>query len=150
MVFVRHLLMKTRSILAPRGLRLQIPQRYAVLLFAATCFVTSAHAEPGGQPGVRSINLVRQDKADMAVYSVVLDKRFDTADLDSLSRRIRQKAPKTKMILISFFLRGMTTQRGAWATSAFNPELDGFVVRINETTTTANPPDADLRIAAGQ
>jgi hypothetical protein len=78
---------------------------------------------------------------------VFLDKRLAVDELDTLSHRIRRSAPKTELLLISFFLRGMSPQQEAWATSYFTPKLDGFVVRINEATTAANPPDADLQTA---
>jgi hypothetical protein len=118
-----------------------------LLFLAVMCLASPIAAQSKQQAGVRAMRLVQHDAEEMAVYSVILDRRFDIAELDGLSKRIKRGAPKTKLILISFFLRGMTQERDAWATSSFDPSLDSFVVRINETTTTTNLPDRDLRIA---
>jgi hypothetical protein len=130
--------------------------RQCVLIYFAlavtACFalpVDISAAEPR-QRGVRSMQLVQHEPGVMAVYSVVLDRRFDTGELDTLSRSIKRNAPKTKLILISYFLRGMQPAQAAWATSHFNPDLDSFLVRINESTTVSNPPDSDLRVAGGR
>jgi hypothetical protein len=122
----------------------------AWLFLALTILASPVAAQSAQQKGVRAIRLVQQDKTEMTLYTVTLDRRFDMAELDGLSKRIKRTAPPTKLILISFFLRGMAPDREAWATSAFNPNLDSFVIRVNEVTTKTNLPEPDLRIAAGQ
>lgn len=82
------------------------------------------------------------------MYSVVLNKRLDDAELDRLSERIKKATPKSELIFIAFYLRGMAEDRDAWAASIFNSGAERFVVRIKEANLQANPPDADLRIAA--
>jgi hypothetical protein len=104
-------------------------------------------AEVKGFPGVRSVQTVQHEPGAMTLYNVVLDRRFALDELDSVSRRIRRTAPKTDLLLISYFLRGMKAEQEPWATSHFDPKLDTFVVRINETITVTNPPDTDLRMA---
>jgi hypothetical protein len=106
-----------------------------------------ASAQGVRYPGVLTIQAAKGEIRGSTTYIVFLDKRLAVDELDTLSHRIRRSAPKTELLLISFFLRGMSPQQEAWATSYFTPKLDGFVVRINEATTAANPPDADLQTA---
>ena len=107
----------------------------------------SVAAQSVRYPGVLTIQATKGEIRGSTAYIVFLDKRLAVDELDTLSHRIRRSAPKTELLLISFFLRGMSPQQEAWATSYFTPKLDGFVVRINEATTAANPPDADLQTA---
>jgi hypothetical protein len=107
----------------------------------------SVAAQSVRYPGLLTIQAVKGEIRGSTAYIVFLDKRLAVDELDTLSHRIRRSAPKTELLLISFFLRGMSPQQEAWATSYFTPKLDGFVVRINEATTAANPPDADLQTA---
>jgi hypothetical protein len=145
--------MKLSDMFALSDVRRQISgKRLVISLAAAICFagpimVTGAEAKSNG---VRSIELAQQEPGAIVVYNVVLDRRFDSAELDSLSHRIKRTAPKVKLVFISYFLRGMRFDQEPWARSHFNPNLDNFVVRINEATTVTNLPDKDLRIAAGR
>jgi len=107
----------------------------------------SVAAQSVRYPGLLTIQAVKGEIRGSTAYIVFLDKRLAVDELDTLSHRIRRSAPKTELLLISFFLRGMSPQQEAWATSYFTPKLDGFVVRINEATTAANPPDPDLQTA---
>ena len=118
----------------------------AVLQFLAVPPLSVA-AQAIRYPGVLTIQAAKGEIRGSTTYIVFLDKRLAVDELDTLSHRIRRSAPKTELLLISFFLRGMSPQQEAWATSYFTPKLDGFVVRINEATTAANPPDADLQTA---
>jgi hypothetical protein len=142
--------MNIRSMVALGGVAWPISTTCAWLFLAVTVLESPAAAQTAQQAGVRAIRLVQQDKTEMTVYSVTLDRRFDMAELDGVSKRIKRAAPPSKVILISFFLRGMAPDREAWATSAFNPNLDTFVIRVNEVTTRTNLPEPDLRIAAGE
>jgi hypothetical protein len=125
-------------------------RRTLIFIAAVMCLATFTNAQSAQADNVRTIRVLKQDEGELIVYTVVLDKRLDTAELDQLSQRIKQATPKTKLILVSFFLRGMAEDRDPWAASAFNADADGFAVHIKETATQVNPPDADLRIAAGQ
>jgi hypothetical protein len=127
-------------------------KRVVVSLAAAVCLATPIMATAAGSKSnsVRSIELAQQEPGAIVVYNVVLDRRFDSAELDSLSHRIKRTAPKVKLVFISYFLRGMRFDQEPWARSHFSPNLDSFVVRINEATTVTNLPDKDLRIAAGR
>ena len=124
--------------------------RHCMLAFLAAAAFSVPVTPAAAEPGVRSIQLVQHEKGAVAIYNVTLDRRFDTGELDSLSRRIKRSAPKSELIFISYFLRGMKSEKEPWATSHFNPTLDSFVVRINEVITAKNPPDADLRLAEGR
>jgi hypothetical protein len=131
----------------------QISRKRLVLFLAAAVCITAPMTAASAQSrssGVRSIELAQQEPGAIVVYNVVLDRRFDSAELDSLSHRIKRTAPKVKLVFISYFLRGMRFDQEPWARSHFNPNLDNFVVRINEATTVTNLPDKDLRVAAGR
>lgn len=134
------------------AMRLQILGKHLLFCFVLTaCFASPAAIDAAEQKpptGVRSVQLVQHEDGAMVVYSVILDRRFEADELDTLSHRIKRGAPKTKLVLISYFLRGMRAQDEAWATSHFDPSLGSFVVRINETITATNPPDRDLRVSA--
>lgn len=150
-----ELFMLMLGIFALGDIRRPIIRQCAMLCFAiaaAACMALPLETNAAGVkplPGVRSMQLVQHEPGAMAVYTVILDRRLDTGELDTLSRAIRRTAPATKLILISYFLRGMQPAQVAWATSHFNPELDSFLVRINEATTVTNQPDPDLRVAGG-
>lgn len=113
-------------------------------------FPTLTIAELRQPPGVRSIQLVQHENGVFTVYHVMLEGRFKVGELDTLAHRIKRAAPKTQLISILYFLRGMKLDQGAWATSDFNPSLNSFVVQINEAITMTNLPDPDLRIEARQ
>ncbi|WP_088345408.1 MULTISPECIES: hypothetical protein [Rhodomicrobium] len=100
--------------------------------------------------GVRSVQLAQHQEGVKAVYYVMLEWRFKTGELDTMAQRIKQAAPKTKQILVLYFLRGMRPELGAWAKSTYNPAFSSFEVEINEAATVDNPPDSDLRANAGQ
>jgi hypothetical protein len=124
-----------------------------LIYFAAVAclvFPITANAEIRPMPGVRSIQLVQHVTGVKIVYEVILDSRFKVGDLDTLAHRIKQAAPKTQMISILYFLRGMSPAREPWATSDFNPELNSFVLQINEAATVTNVPDTDSRIQTGR
>jgi hypothetical protein len=125
-------------------------RRALIFIVALTCLASLTNAQSGQPDGVRAIRVLQQDEGQVIRYSVVLDRRLDIAELDRLSQRIDQATPRTKLILILFFLRGMAEDRDPWAATAFGADADGFAVHIRETNTRANPPDIDLRIAAGQ
>ena len=143
--------MGTPDMFALSDVKRQISGRRVVIALATAvclaCPITAFGAGSKASP-VRSIQLAQQEDGAIVVYNVVLDRRFDSAELDSLSHRIKRSAPKVKLIFISYFLRGMRFDQEPWARSHFNPNLDSFVVRINEATTVTNLPDKDLRIAA--
>jgi hypothetical protein len=136
--------MRLRTMLALGG----IPGPTFIFLAVVMCVASLASAEPGQPARILSTKLVDHLSGEMALYKVVLTERLATADLDDISRRIKRSAPKTKLLFISFFLDGMESD--TWATSAFNPALDGFVVRVNEAATTTNPPSTLLPFAFGQ
>ena len=98
-------------------------------------------------PGVLTVQAVPNENRAIASYIVFLNRRFGTDELDTFSHHVRRAAPKSELIVISFFLRGMNPQLPPWATSYFTAKLDGFVVRIDEASTTTNVPEADLQQA---
>jgi hypothetical protein len=150
-IFLGYLSMGKRSVFRQNAIHPIISREYAPIFFAAAmCLAPAISAESARPSGVTSIHQIQQGEPDMALYNVVLDRRLEAGELDGISKRIKKSVPKAKLMLVSFFLRGMTQEREAWATSAFNPSLDSFITRINETTTRTNPPDADLRVAVGQ
>lgn len=145
--------MRMPDMLALSDVQRQISRKRVLLSLAAAVWLACPLMANGAElkvNGVRSVELAQQEEGAIVVYNVVLDRRFDSAELDSLSNRIKRTAPKVKLIFISYFLRGMKFEQEPWARSHFNPNLDGFVVRINEATTATNQPDKDLRIAAGR
>lgn len=125
---------------------------YLATLSLLTCLAPAitAGAEFKLERGVRSVRLVQHEEGSWAVYHVMLDWRFKTAELDTMAVRIRQAAPRTKSTRVLFFLRGMQPDQSAWASSEYNPALSGFEVQINEAATASNPPDPDLQASAGQ
>lgn len=125
-------------------------RRALIFFIAVACLASVTSARSGERDNVHAIRIVQQDAGALIKYSVVLDQRLNTAELERLSQRIKGATPKTTLILILFFLRGMAEDRDVWAASALNVAADGFAVHIRETATRTNPPDADLRIAAGQ
>ncbi len=124
-------------------------RRALIFIVVVVCLATSTNAQAGQSDGVRAIRVLQQNEGEVIRYSVVLDKRLEAAELDRLSQRIEQATPRTRRILILFFLRGMAEDRDPWAASAFSSDADGIAVHIRETNTQVNPPDADLRIEAG-
>jgi hypothetical protein len=124
--------------------------RTLFFIVALTCLASLANAQSGQPDGVRAIRVIQREEGQLIRYSVVLDRRLEAAELEQLSQRIKQATPRTKLILILFFLRGMVEDRDAWAASAFNADADGFAVHIRDTNTKTNPPDADLRIEAAR
>jgi hypothetical protein len=125
-------------------------RRALIFFVAVTCLASPAHAKSGESDGVRAIHVAQRDEGELIRYSVVLDKRLDTDELDQLSERIKKATPRTKLILILFFLRGMAEDRDAWAASALNADADRFAVHVRDANTKTNPPDADLRIEAAR
>jgi hypothetical protein len=140
--------MRIRSMPASGGVRRPI----TLIVFAIQMCLTypAAGAEPGQPASVLSIELVDHMSGEMALYKVVMTEKVPTADLDGISRRIKRTAPKTKLLFISFLLRDTEQDGDTWATSSFNPALDGFVVRVKETAPKPNPTSADLPFAVGQ
>jgi len=136
-----------------RGLRRPILRKCILICFAAVAcvgFPLPASAELRPTPGVVSVRLVQHVNGVKIVYQVMLDWRFKVGELDTLAHQIRRAAPKTQMLSVSFFLRGMNPEQEAWATSDFNPDLNNFVSRINEAATMTNIPDTDSRIQTGR
>jgi hypothetical protein len=123
--------------------------RRALIIAALMGLAPWTTAQSAQPDGVRAIRVLQQDDAEGIRYSVVLDKRLDAAELEKLSQRIMQATPKTKLILIAFFLRGMAEDSDVWAASASTADADSFVVHIRDPNTRTNPPDKDLRSAPG-
>lgn len=141
------------SIFARSDIRRSISRKCILIYFAAVAclaFPLPASAELRPTPGVRSIRVVQHVNGVQIVYQVMLDWRFKVGELDTLAHQIKRAAPKTQTTSIQFFLRGMNPEREAWATSDFNPDLNSFMVRINEAATMTNVPDPDSRIKTGQ
>jgi hypothetical protein len=121
---------------------------FAAVACVAFSLPTSAELRP--TPGVRSVRVVQHVNGVQIVYQVILDWRLKVGELDTLAHQIKRAAPQTQTTSIQFFLRGMNPEREAWATSDFNPDLNSFMVRINEAATMTNIPDTDSRIKTGQ
>jgi hypothetical protein len=119
---------------------------FAAALCLGLSLATSAEARQ--LPGVRWIKLVQHESGKFALYHVMLDRRFKVYELDTMARHITRDAPKGQLTFILYFLRGMSSDQGPWATSNFNPSLGTFEIQINEAITATNPPDTDLRTEA--
>jgi hypothetical protein len=141
--------MNPLSIAQLSNIRRPLSRKHVLIYFAALACLALPLSTSGALrrfPGVRSSRLVQNKNGAETVYHVVLDRRFELDELDTLAREIRRRAPQAQAIMILYFLRGMKPDQGAWATSKFNPSLDAFEIQINEAAAATNPPDADLQV----
>ncbi len=140
--------MNPLSIAKLSNIRRALSRKHVLIYFAALACLAlplSTSAALRRFPGVHSIRLVQHGSGKEYIYHVVLDRRFEVDELDTLAREIRRAAPKAQAISILYFLRGMKPDQGAWATSKFNSSLDAFEIQINEAATATNPPASDLQ-----
>jgi hypothetical protein len=130
-----------------KGLSMKMLGVFTAIVLGCMPQLVQAAPETGRASGVIAVLPAASDNRAMVAYTVVLDRRLAADELDTISNRIKRAAPKSELILISFFLRGMRPEQDAWATSYFTQKLGSFAVRVNEANTQTNLPDRDLQVA---
>ena len=108
-----------------------------------TATAISAGPTPAGVTWTITSDAVR-DITNYRFVDVVLSQRVSEPDLTAIAQRIRQQSPDHPVVHILYWIDGMDTDRGAWATTRFE-QGQTVNVSINDhllTPTAAPQPTA--------